>query len=87
MSSNVILTFRVPAELKEQLDRLAEATERSRSWLAARALDNFIQDEAWQIAHIKDGIEQLDKGQGVSHERVRPWLSDLAAGRRRRPPK
>ena len=36
----------------QALDRLAEKTERSRSWLAVKAIEDYIALNAWQIAKI-----------------------------------
>ncbi|MDP3032819.1 MAG: ribbon-helix-helix domain-containing protein, partial [Rhodocyclaceae bacterium] len=42
-----VITLRVPVEVKEQLDRLADVTHRSRSWLAGEAIRQYLDLEAW----------------------------------------
>ena len=44
------------------LDRLAEQTERSRSCLAAKAIEGYIALNAWQITKIEAGIAAADRG-------------------------
>ncbi|MDP1730732.1 MAG: ribbon-helix-helix protein, CopG family, partial [Devosia sp.] len=39
VTDTTTITIRVPVEIKQKLDRLAEATKRSRSYLAADALE------------------------------------------------
>ena len=56
---SAILTLRVKNELKEKLESLAEATQRSKSFLATEALERYIELESWQVAHIRKGIKQF----------------------------
>jgi len=57
-----MLNFRVPPELKEQLDKLAQATGRSKTTLAVEALQTYLEEQAWQIAEIKEAIKEADAG-------------------------
>jgi predicted transcriptional regulator len=54
------LTLRVPTEMKERLDKLAEATHRSKSYLAGEALRQYIDLEAWQIGEIQQALKEAD---------------------------
>ncbi len=66
------LTLRIDESTLEALDRLAEKTDRSRSWLAARAFEEYIALNAWQIAKIEAGIAAADQGDfGDDHEVAR----------------
>ena len=38
------------------LDHLAEKTDRSRNWLVARAVEDFVAVNAWQLDKIEAGI-------------------------------
>ena len=64
------MTIRLKAELKQRLDKLAEATHRSKSFLAAEALRDFIELNEWQIQEITDAIEEADKGDFASDKEV-----------------
>jgi len=65
-----MITIRTDAETLERLDRLAKATERSRNYLANQALKAFLDEQAWQIAAIQEGLASLDAGEGVPDEEV-----------------
>ena len=65
------LTLRLPDELKAKLDNLAEATERSRSWLAQAAIREYIRLNEWQISETRDGVREADAGDFASEEEVR----------------
>lgn len=57
------LNVRLPSELAAQLDALTKATGRTKSFLAVEALGAYIEQQIWQIAEVKAGIEEADKGE------------------------
>ena len=87
MSRAVGLSFRTAPARAEQLDRLVEATERPRSWHLERALERYLDDEAWQAAHIQEGVAELRRGEGVDHERVAAWLRTWGTPEEDEPPR
>ena len=64
------MTIRLDDEVKERLDRLAEATERSKSYLAAEAVRAYVEINEWQIAEITAGIKELDAGEALSEKQA-----------------
>jgi predicted transcriptional regulator len=62
------LTVRLSAELKEKLDTLAEHTQRTKSFLAAEAIADYVARELAIIAGIERGLEDLRAGCLVPHE-------------------
>jgi predicted transcriptional regulator len=68
MGNTTTVTVSVPAALKNRLDKLADATARSRSWLAAHALEVYVEDQEWQIATIRKGTKDVHAGRIVSHK-------------------
>ena len=64
------MTIRLEPELKQRLDRLAEATQRSKSFLAAEALRDFIELNEWQIQEITEAIKEADNGEFASDKEV-----------------
>lgn len=73
------MTIRLEPELKERLDRLAEATHRSKSFLAAEALRDFVELNEWQIQEIKDAIKEADDGDFASSKTVNKILGKWGA--------
>ena len=86
MGNTTTVTVRVPAALKNRLDKLADATSRSRSWLAAHALQVYVEDQEWQLATIRKGVKDLEAGRVVPHERVARWLRSWGKKRELPPP-
>jgi RHH-type transcriptional regulator, rel operon repressor / antitoxin RelB len=60
--ATAVLTLRVPEEIKDRLDKLAQATHRSKSFLAEEAIARYLDLEAWQIGEIEKAIEEADQG-------------------------
>ena len=54
------MTIRLEPELKSRLDKLSAATHRSKSYLAAEAVREFVEINEWQIEEIKNAIEEAD---------------------------
>ena len=65
---------RVPAALKNRLDKLADATARSRAWLAAHALEVYVDDQEWQLAIIRKGKKDVQADRVISHDKTARWL-------------
>jgi RHH-type rel operon transcriptional repressor/antitoxin RelB len=67
---NIMLNFRVPPDIKEQLDKLAQATGRSKTTLAIEALRSYLEEQAWQIAEIQEAIKEAHAGDFATPEEV-----------------
>ena len=80
-------TVRIDAAAKKRLERLAKSTGRSRSFLAAEAIHEYLDVNEWQVAGIKRAIASLDRGEGVPHERVKDWATSWGSSRERPIPK
>ena len=70
MPESSVLTLRLDSKLKKQLDKLSKTTSRTRSFLAAEAIREYVSVNEWQIAQIKKGIEQADRGEFATEEEV-----------------
>ena len=65
-----MMSMRLPDELSEQLDALAAATGRSKSFLAGQAIRDFIERESWQIAEITQAMQEADAGDFASDDEL-----------------
>jgi predicted transcriptional regulator len=68
-------TVRVESDVKKRLEKLAKSTGRTRSFLAAEALNEYLDVNEWQVGGVKRAITSLDRGEGVSHKEVRGWVN------------
>ena len=72
--ASTTFTVRVDDSVKERLEKLAERTGRSRSFLAAEAISEYLDINEWQVAGINQAIASLDRGEGIAHARVKEWV-------------
>ncbi len=77
MAKASILSLRMPEGLAERLENLAKATDRSKSYLAAVAIEEYIAIQEWQVQAIKEGINEAKTGKVVGHhkavEELKKW--------------
>ena len=70
MSQTTTMTIRLEPELKSRLDKLSAVTHRSKSFLAAEAVREFIELNEWQIEEIKAAVKEADAGDFASEQEV-----------------
>ena len=74
MAESSVLTLRLDAKLKNQLDRLSKSMNRSRSFVATQAIQEYVSVNEWQIAEIKKAIAAADRGEFASDKEVEQRL-------------
>jgi len=74
------MTIRLEGELKQRLERLADATRRSKSFIAAEAIRDYVELNEWQIQELQSAIKEADAEEFASdreiQEFVRKWSAD-----------
>jgi predicted transcriptional regulator len=78
---------RVDTGVKKRLERLAKSTGRSRSFLAAEAINEYLDVNEWQVAGIKRAIASLDRGEGIPHHLVKDWVASWGSAKEKPVPK
>ncbi|MCH9828633.1 MAG: CopG family ribbon-helix-helix protein [Gammaproteobacteria bacterium] len=64
------MTIRLEDDARDRLDKLAEATQRSRSFLAAEAIREYLELNEWQVGEIRAAIGEADRGEFASDAEV-----------------
>jgi RHH-type rel operon transcriptional repressor/antitoxin RelB len=80
-------TVRVDPAIKKRLEKLAKSTGRSRSFLAAEALSQYLDVNEWQVAGIRKAMASLERGEGVPHDQVKAWVDSWGGKNERAAPK
>ena len=72
MEQTSTMTIRLSAAIKNKLEHLAAATERTKAYLAAKAIEEFVATQEWQIQAIQAAVKEADSPQTrfVEHESV-----------------
>ena len=65
------MTIRIEDDIKDKLDVLAAATHRSKSFLAAEAIREYVNLNEWQIHETRAAITEANAGDFASDEEVR----------------
>jgi predicted transcriptional regulator len=69
------MTVRLSLELNDKLAALARDRKRRKADLASEAIAAFVDVDAWQVAHIKESLDEARSGApGVLHEDVVRWV-------------
>ena len=64
------MTLRLEDDVKTRLDKLADATQRSKSFLAAEAIREYVDNNEWQIREIKAALKEANAGDFASDAEV-----------------
>ena len=75
------MTIRLDEEVRDRLDLLAGATQRSKSYLAAEAIRDYQETNAWQIAEIRAAIQEADQGDFATDHDVAALASKWREGK------
>jgi predicted transcriptional regulator len=77
------MTIRLPENVLKKLVELAHSTDRSKSYLAAKAIEEFVEAHEWQIQQIEEAVREADKPDAVfhAHATVARRMKKLAKGR------
>ena len=74
------MTIRLESDLKNRLDELAKITDRSKSYLAAEAIREFIELNEWQLLEIKQAVGEAEAGEFASDRDVQRTLKKWGVG-------
>ncbi|HYF98345.1 MAG TPA: CopG family transcriptional regulator [Coxiellaceae bacterium] len=73
----ITLSIRINAETRDELEQLANAMGRTKSFLAAEAIESYLSSQAWQIKAIEQAVIKAasKKAKFIDHEEVVDWLN------------
>ena len=80
-------SVRLDRAAKTRLQKLAKSTGRSRAFLAAEAIHEYLDVNEWQVAGIERAIASLDRGRGIADLRVSEWIASWETRKERPTPK
>jgi predicted transcriptional regulator len=87
MAETTTITIRIPTELRDDLDRLGSITKRSRSFLAAEALEIYARYELEIVEGILEGLADVEAGRVHTSEEVMAEIDAVLEARRTQMPK
>jgi predicted transcriptional regulator len=87
MDKDVVLSARIPEKMRSDLSELAEATDRPITWHVAQALAAYVELNRWQVAAIREGLDQARSGKVVSLESAKAWVESWGTDHEKPQPK
>jgi len=76
MSSPRVVTFRIAPEKVAQLDTLAKAMDRDRSYLLNEAVEAYLGEQRRFVAMVEEGRDDLRNGRLYTDEEVGRMVND-----------
>ncbi|OEU70860.1 MAG: CopG family transcriptional regulator [Desulfovibrio sp. S3730MH75] len=53
-----VVTIRMTSEMKERIEKLAQATKRSKAFLFGEAISSYLDVNEWQVKAIQEGLDE-----------------------------
>ena len=83
MSSPRIISFRIAPDKVSELDAIAKAMDRARSYLLNEAVESYLNEQRRIVAMVEAGLEASRKGELIDDEDVgmmiESWIREKAA--------
>ncbi len=73
------INVRVPISVFDQLEELAKATARTKSFVTVEALSSYLDAQAWQIREVTASLEAADRGEFATDEEVNAVFAKYGA--------
>ncbi|MFP5348838.1 MAG: CopG family ribbon-helix-helix protein [Gammaproteobacteria bacterium] len=77
MADTALISVRVSKDVAKRLADLANATDRSKSYVAGQAIEEFLTLQEWQVKAIRQGVAEANAGKLVPHaeavKRLKRW--------------
>lgn len=64
------MTVRLEDEVKDRIERLADSTQQSKSFLAAEAIREYVENNEWQITETQAALAEADAGDFAAEKDV-----------------
>lgn len=64
------INVRVPLSVYQQLEDLAKATARTKSFVTLEALSTYLNTQSWQVQDIEAGLAEAERGEFASDAEV-----------------
>ena len=79
MTKTAVVTTRLDEATIDLVDRVAAARGQSRSWFLSRVVAEAARREAEFLAFVQEGLDELDRGEGIPNEVVMAELDAMIA--------
>jgi len=75
-NTTTTVTVRLEQGARERLEALAKSTRRSKSFLAAEAINAYLAEQDWQVEAIRKAVVRADSGGAFADQSVvEAWVA------------
>ena len=74
---SALISVRVPTSVAQRLEILAKSVERSKSYIAAEAIEEYLDIHEWQVQAIQAGLKEIEQGAVIDFVDVKKDLGLL----------
>ena len=74
MQHTSLITVRMPASVAKRLKKLADSMDRSKSYVAVEAIEQYLDYQEWKIEAIQEGLDAIDRGEVMDWKDVKKLL-------------
>src|SRR6266404_6310667 len=85
-TGDIVVSVRLDSDVVSQLDELAGEMQRSRSYLIAQAVGEFVEREYASLLAVREGEADIEAGRSIEGDEARAWFEDLKRGRTQEAP-
>lgn len=71
MATSALISVRVSIAVANRLEHLAKAIDRSKSYLAAEAIEEYLDIHEWQVQAIQKGLREIKQGLVVDFDDIK----------------
>jgi RHH-type transcriptional regulator, rel operon repressor / antitoxin RelB len=73
------INVRIPISVFNQLDELATATARTKSFVTVEALSSYLAAQAWQVREVQAAMVEADQGDFATDDQVNAVFAKYGA--------
>ena len=75
------ITLRLPVDLLGDIEAIAKASDRTRSWVMVRALRLYMAGEGADILNVAKGLREIENGEAHDMDDVLGEIEDIVRGK------
>ncbi|NTF31245.1 ribbon-helix-helix protein, CopG family [Rhizobium skierniewicense] len=74
------ITMRLPKDVLAEIEEIASACDRTRSWVFVRALKSYLAAEGRDILTLAQARQQVDRGEAIDLDDLIDEVDDIVKG-------
>lgn len=77
-----VVTAKLPDDLVDRIDEVAERIDRTKSWIVREALSQWLAEEQRRYELTIEALQDVDEGRMTSHEDLKEWAEQKKLSKR-----